>query len=132
MWWKFTWNHYPDDHLQILHQYDELLAGRAFDREIAPTTGTPHLQGFVQFRAKDRPSKLTASWNVHHVWCEKAGGPTVKQTPRKEGDYVGYCRSANTRKNQSASRDLRCLAGHMPLHASSTDIAFLERRQAWK
>lgn len=43
----FTWNNYPDDYLTVLLG----LGARYFcyGLEIAPTTGTPHLQGYVYF-----------------------------------------------------------------------------------
>lgn len=44
----FTWNNYPDDYSTVLDTLDVryIVAGE----ETAPTTGTPHLQGFLVFR----------------------------------------------------------------------------------
>jgi len=86
VWWKFTWNNYPDDAIQILHEYDTLLAGWACGKEVAPTTGTPHLQGFLQFRSKDRPSKLTKLWDAK-VWFEAA----TKRWRTVKKDLMAYC-----------------------------------------
>jgi len=45
--WLFTWNNYPPDYRSILDGISctYICAGE----EVAPTSGTPHLQGFVAF-----------------------------------------------------------------------------------
>jgi len=50
--WLFTWNNYPDTYRDTLDQLEcrYICAGE----EIAPTTGTPHLQGYVYFRGQKR------------------------------------------------------------------------------
>lgn len=45
--WVFTHNNYTDEDIR---RYDSLKCERIFiGKEVAPTTGTPHLQGFVRF-----------------------------------------------------------------------------------
>lgn len=45
--WCFTWNNYPADAVDVLNAIDcERLA---VGYEFAPTTGTPHLQGYIRF-----------------------------------------------------------------------------------
>lgn len=51
--WMFTWNNYPEDHIERLKELGEdtmvyLVGGY----EIAPKTGTPHIQGFVYFKSE--------------------------------------------------------------------------------
>jgi len=51
----FTWNNYPDDHGEILGNLGSTYL--IYGYEEAPTTGTPHLQGFIYFanaRSRDR------------------------------------------------------------------------------
>jgi len=45
--WVFTWNNYPENYKEILADLSAkyLICGE----EIAPTTGTPHLQGYMEF-----------------------------------------------------------------------------------
>jgi len=74
----FTWNNYPDDHGAILDAlgYQYLIYGY----EEAPTTGTPHLQGFVYFenaRSRDRLRNELAGCSI-----EIANG-----TPEQNIDY---------------------------------------------
>lgn len=54
--WCFTWNNYPGtafEDLKVL-KYKFLICGL----EIAPTTGTPHIQGYVEFTGGTRFSTL--------------------------------------------------------------------------
>lgn len=51
--WVFTWNHYiPDDIVWIRDKWLELfeLTCAMWGEEVAPKTGTPHLQGFMVFK----------------------------------------------------------------------------------
>ena len=52
--WVFVWNNYPgltDQQFLLLWKsyFGESLRYVAWSREVAPTTGTPHLQGFAYF-----------------------------------------------------------------------------------
>lgn len=45
--WFITHNNYTDEDIR---RYDSLKCERIFiGKEVAPTTGTPHLQGFIRF-----------------------------------------------------------------------------------
>jgi len=50
--WLFTWNNYPDTYRDTLDELEcrYVCAGE----EVAPTTGTPHLQGYIYFRNAKR------------------------------------------------------------------------------
>lgn len=55
--WVFTWNNYPPDYQEVCQRAaDYVRPGSkgpgvyiAFSQEVAPDTGTPHLQGFLRF-----------------------------------------------------------------------------------
>jgi len=83
--WVFTVNNYTDDHERILRSmdYQYLL----FGREVAPTTGTPHLQGYVQFKKKLRRTALV---KLLPCWWEVARGDVPDQAKycSKDGDVV--------------------------------------------
>jgi len=51
--WVFTLNNYTAEETLFLQEYAEIQF-LFFGHEIAPTTQTPHLQGFVQFLCKKR------------------------------------------------------------------------------
>jgi len=58
--WKkacFTWNNYPEDWVETLETNFRLFEWIGGE-EVAPTTGTPHIQGYVEFDKKLRPTSL--------------------------------------------------------------------------
>lgn len=76
----FTWNNFPDDYETILDAIPAryILAGE----ELAPTTGTPHLQGYVYFQhGKTIASARTA-----------LGGCHVLRANGSHQQNIAYCR----------------------------------------
>lgn len=56
--WCFTWNNYPEDALDILVKAVGGTNGTCkfvFGKEIAPTTKTPHIQGYIECDSRVRP-----------------------------------------------------------------------------
>lgn len=94
----FTWNNYPDDAQDQLKAMFEKKGGLWLinSEEIAPTTGTPHLQGFVSFRSKIHWTALdkcirgisfkpAASKNIKDQW------DYIMKNQEKDGDdFVFY------------------------------------------
>lgn len=63
--WVFTWNNWtPED-----EEYLATVVSRciAYSKETAPTTGTPHLQGFVVFETKKSLKQVRAIFKNQHV-----------------------------------------------------------------
>lgn len=59
----FTLNNYTEDDCQRLLGRVPLLAKYiVFGKEIAPTTETPHLQGYVHLQKKTRMARILADW----------------------------------------------------------------------
>nr|WCR62252.1 MAG: replication associated protein [ssDNA virus sp.] len=87
--WCFTLNNYTDEqvlHLSLLAE-DPRVAYLVIGREVAPTTGTPHIQGFVRFNSRLRLSSVRALLPVCH--CTSARG-TAEQNRTyciKDGDF---------------------------------------------
>lgn len=52
--WCITWNNYPEDWISSMEPILKLCKGYVLGKEIAPTTGTPHIQGFLDFKTKTR------------------------------------------------------------------------------
>ena len=86
-WWRFTWNSYPSDWLDhfSMHQHPTgKLHGYAGGRAVDPTTGAPHIQGWIDFgkREYNRPSILNlpkrVSWRKVIIG---QGRRTLKQNP---------------------------------------------------
>jgi len=77
----FTLNNYTPEDVERLRAYYANCRYLVFGYEVAPTTGTPHLQGFMQLDKKTRIKTLQKQINpTLHV--EKARG-----TPDEAADY---------------------------------------------
>ena len=84
--WVFTWNNYEEDAFTLL----AALPCRyiIYGKEVAPTTGTRHLQGYVYFTAGkslDRVRQL-----LHGCHIERARGTTAQCMDycKKDGDFI--------------------------------------------
>lgn len=88
--WCFTFNNYTEE---IVLKFQEIIKTKCkmgfFNKEVAPTTGTPHLQGYVQFHKKNRPCSVfpiggrwvSARGNQDHnfKYCAKEANETIEQ-----------------------------------------------------
>ena len=91
--WLFTWNNYPDEANALLKAIPNLTY-LAYGHEFAPVTGTPHLQGYLEFRIRTKLSTIknlnglsTVHWEVpkHYndweeckAYCFKEGRDTFE------------------------------------------------------
>lgn len=78
--WCFTWNNYTEENEKSLQDWEEVNY-IIYGHEIAPSTGTKHLQGYIQFKAKHRIT-----------WIKKKLGDTIhleiaKGSPASNEDY---------------------------------------------
>lgn len=90
-YWCFTLNNYTDDilvqmeHCFALHQCNAVVG-----KEIGES-GTPHLQGYVEFKARSRPLEKFKDWAKKAHW-EKRKGKRMQAAIycSKDGDYKEY------------------------------------------
>ena len=69
--WCFTLNNYTDDEISsIVPVFSERCSFGLFSKEVGDS-GTPHLQGYLEFATKLRPKSLGV---VHRIHWEKAKG----------------------------------------------------------
>lgn len=93
-YWIFTWNNYPENwlaHFSVHQAPHGKLAGYAGGEEVAPTTGTPHIQGWIDFGKdrKNRPSALKLPKQIR--WKTMRGEPHHNHNYcSKEGKYVAW------------------------------------------
>ena len=62
--WVFTWFDFPDTWEYVLekhHLIDKAIVGK----EVCPTTGKEHLQGWIAFKKKNRPAALKLPTCIH-------------------------------------------------------------------
>lgn len=80
----FTCNNWSEDHIEKLKALPHVRYC-CFGKEFAPTTGTPHLQGYIQFSTKVRLNSLKKK--LKGFWVEMAhGNLESNQVYTKKGD----------------------------------------------
>ena len=92
--WVFTLNNYTDDEVRTLNGVLEDVAKckyGVYGREVGES-GTPHLQGFVQFVNRKRPNQVSALLGIRRLHCEaRRGTPDEAATYcKKDGDFVEF------------------------------------------
>ncbi len=86
--WAFTWHNYPENWMALLAPVFE---GSAWigGYEICPNTGTPHIQGFVEFPVKVRPIGYKGAPKAIHWEAAKGTREQNVKYCAKEGNTVG-------------------------------------------
>ncbi len=85
----FTLNNWKNEELsQTIQYFEKVSKGYVIGKEIAPDTGTPHLQGYVEFKKQIRFSTLKKTLPRFH-WIKSNGTRDDNiNYCTKEGDYV--------------------------------------------
>lgn len=90
--WCFTLNNYDTEGLQQLRDVVPRLARYIiFGREVSPTTGTPHLQGYLEVGTAVRRSAVSTLLVAGaHVELAVADAQVNRQYCIKDGDYEEF------------------------------------------
>lgn len=72
--WVFTLNNYSDEELESLRNSTESVKHLFAGCEIAPSTGTPHLQGYVEFKHPKTMSAVKKCFGSDRYWLAIARG----------------------------------------------------------
>lgn len=84
--WVFTLNNYTDEQQSLVQSID--CRYLVYGREVAPTTGTQHLQGFISFHnQKDFSAVRKIFPDGTHLEKKKASDFLAAAYCKKEGDY---------------------------------------------
>ena len=93
--WQFTMNYYVG---KCIHHLLELnYRGLIFQEETAPTTGTPHLQGFIRFHGPKLGSEVKALFCTGD--CDHQNTVHLEIAHHPEA-LVEYCRKGETRTGE--------------------------------
>ena len=85
----FTLNNYSDEDLEAIRRLE--VTYLVFGKEVAPTTGTPHLQGFVVFRSNKRLSGVRPLFfNRAHVSIANGTSVQAAEYCKKDGDFEEF------------------------------------------
>lgn len=126
----FTINNYNDEDEQLLHDLgrradESRISYLVVGREIAPTTGTPHLQGYIRFinpRSRAATSRLLGG----RAFVEPARGSQLQNSTycKKSEDFFEYGESdENSVSEQGRRTDLERVRELLTTGRSFRDIA---------
>ena len=88
--WCFTWNNYPEDWIEILvpgFQNNPNVTGYIGGKEVSKT-GTPHIQGYMEFKEKARPMGLLPK-KVKWI-CARGSNAKNHKYCSKDGDWIEW------------------------------------------
>jgi len=89
--WLFTWNNYPENWKDILDcALSAKVIGYIYGKEIAPTTGTPHIQGYIELKEKMRWTEFKLPKQIR--WMAKGKNAKTSHNIKycgEDGDF--YC-----------------------------------------
>lgn len=90
--WCFTIPNYTDGTLQSLRALSGsgCVAYLVFGREVAPTTGTPHLQGYVRFNTRKRFACVRRLLPQCHLTSARGSPQQNRDYCCKDGDYEEF------------------------------------------
>lgn len=104
----FTCNNYKQEHIDLCHEVDcEYII---YGKEEAPTTGTPHLQGYVYFKNPRTEQAVRKQWNGFSIAHRYANS-----SPQAASDY---CKKSG---NEIYER------GTLPIQGKRNDIDEVKR-----
>lgn len=69
--WCFTLNHYSEEQIQKIRSSIDLECRVGFFNKEIGESGTPHLQGYIEFKSKNRPAQ---KFGIPEIHWEKAKG----------------------------------------------------------
>lgn len=103
--WVFTWNNYTDEDIELLKtcNYKYIIIAK----ETAPTTGTKHLQGYIQFIQKIRLSAIKKLFGKKAAWYMAKGTPKQQLTYCSKDDKTPFVDGKPVIQGQRT--DLQCL-----------------------
>lgn len=91
--WLFTLNHYTDEEEQSFRDLSSLPTVKylIFGREVAPTTLTPHLQGYIRFDSRRTLQFIRTEVNARAHWEVARGSPQQnREYCSKEGNFEEF------------------------------------------
>jgi len=90
----FTLNNYTDEDVEVLTKLckdEELVSYAVFGYEICPKTGTPHLQGYINFKQKYRFAGVVKLIpGKPHIEARKYSSKQAADYCKKEGNFKEF------------------------------------------
>ena len=86
----WTWNNYDEGSITFLHTLSSECRYLCYGREVCPSTGTPHLQGFLILGNPSTASAIRKRMPGVHVECSKGSPIHNRDYCSKGGDFKEY------------------------------------------
>ncbi len=113
----FTLNNYDDDHCDLLLNYD--CSYVIFGKETAPSTGTPHLQGYMELSAKVSFTVLLRTLPPGiHIERRRGSAKQARRYCMKDGNFV----EAGTISKQGQRSDMEEIYGMVKAGRSDFEL----------
>jgi len=117
--WCFTFNNYEENIVLKFQDLLKIFCKKAFfHREVAPSTGTKHLQGYLEFKKKNRPLSVFDN-KIFKINWDKAKG-----TLEENWEYCG--KTANGKIDFSLGitipKKIKIITNLKPFQKSIVDI----------
>lgn len=119
-YWVWTLNNYTDDeqqHLRDLGGHED-VSYIVFGREIGAEGGTPHLQGYTEFRRRLRLNQVKGLLGDRlHLERRRGSGQQARNYSIKDGDFEEFGSLATVHQGRRTDLETACadvLAGKRP------------------
>jgi len=87
--WTFTFNNYTEEDIKVLKYFNHTYI--IFGKEVAPTTGTPHLQGYLEIKHGRCWKSLNKVFNGRCYWAVAKGDAAQNYIyDTKDEDYYEH------------------------------------------
>lgn len=117
---RWTWNNYTEADVAHLKSFSEKDCDYiVFGREIAPTTGTPHLQGYVEWRNGTSGKALQNKFGSNKV--------SIRTCQAGRDDNILYCKKGDQTKDEY--KTLKDKGPNYGLNAVIVELSFKEKHQ---
>lgn len=144
--WCFTLNNYTDDMIEMVNAVSSISTYLIYGKEIAPNTGTPHLQGYIYFQnAKTFLKMKKLMPEGTHLEVAKGDPTDNKKYCSKEGDYkeFGTIPSQGKRNDIKVIKDeinagrgmreiVETASNYQTLRTAELLLKYVERKRDWK
>lgn len=115
-WFVFTYNwyfHVEIEALETMFHSEESIRGLVFQEEVAPTTGTMHLQGTIRFSSLKTWAAVRELFSRYLTVEESdfVDGEPEEDTPRNYKTYLRFCRNPGASVNYCSDENKRAPGG---------------------
>lgn len=144
--WCFTVNNYQEDDIDRLDDLSNVSTYLCYGKEVAPTTGTPHLQGYIYFDNAKTFSKIQKLLpKGAHIELAKGNALENNSYCKKEGDFKEFgTRPAQGKRNDielvkdeiNSGRGMRDIieiaSNYQTLKTAEMILKYKEKKRNWK